>query len=132
MAQTYDLPAWIARFIGLYTLAAAVGELRQPGTWGVMLTNFARGPALRFVTGFVVLAVGAAIYLVNPWRPGDWLAVLVSVIGGIMVAEGLLILAAGDQFLPFARVLIGRAARLWAGLSALIGFALIIAALARI
>ena len=132
MAQTHDVAAWIALFIGLYALAAAVGELRQPGTWGVMLTNFARGPALRFVTGFAVLAVGAAIYLGNPWRPADRLAVLVSVIGGIMVVEGMLILAAGDRFLPFARVLIGRAARVWAGASAFLGFCLIVAALARI
>lgn len=132
MAHTDDIAAWIALFIGLYSLAAAVGELRRPGTWGVMLTNFARGPGLRFLMGFVVLAFGAAIYLVNPWRPDDWLSLLISVMGGLMVAEGVLFLAAGDRLLPFARVFIGRAARFWAGFSALIGIALIVVALARL
>src|SRR5688572_32956538 len=93
MAVTSQLPAWIALFLGLYWLAAGVGELRGPNGWWMMLKEFERSPALRFVTGFVTLAFGAAIYLVNPWRPGDWLAIAVSVIGGIHVAQGLLILA---------------------------------------
>src|SRR5690606_27131847 len=98
MAETGEISAWIAFFVGLYALAAAVSELRAPDTWMAMLAEFERGPALRFVTGIVVLAIGAAIYLVNPWIPGDWLSIAVGVIGGLAVAEGLLILAAGDRF----------------------------------
>ena len=132
MAEAQDLPAWILLFVGLYSLAAAVGELRLPGTWAKMLADFERGPGLRFVTGFFVLSLGAAVYLVNPWRPDDWMAVAVSALGGLMVAEGALILAMGDRFLGFARALIGRAGTAWAGFSAVLGVALIVAAMSRL
>lgn len=132
MAQGADISAWIALFIGLYALAAGVGELRAPNTWWMMLKEFERSPALRFVTGFVTLALGATIYLVNPWRPDDWLALTVSVVSGVVVAEGLLMLAASDRFLNLGRALIGRAGRAWAGLSILLGIAAILAGLSHL
>ena len=132
MAATIDLPAWIALFMGLYSLAAAIGEWRQPGFWAAMLADFERTPALRFLTGFVVLFMGGAIYMASPWRPGDWLSVLITVLGGAMALEGALILAMGDRFLGFARLLIGRASRAWAAVAALMGIALIAAALIRL
>lgn len=132
MAASPDIAAWILLFFGLYSLAAAVGELRARGTWLKMLADFERSPGLRFLTGFVVLASGAAVYLANPWRPDDWVAITVSAIGGIMVAEGALILAMGDKFLGFARSLMGRAGTAWAGFSALLGFAMIALALGRL
>ena len=132
MAQPADVPAWIARFLGLYALAAAVGELRAPNTWWAMLKEFERSPGLRFVIGLICVALGAAIYLVSPWRPGDWLSVAVSVIGGLHVAQGLLILASGERFLHGARALIGRSGRVWGGLGALFGVALVFIALTRL
>nr|QMS48081.1 hypothetical protein WG33_0280 [uncultured bacterium] len=132
MAESADISAWIALFLGLYSLAAAVGELRSPNTWWTMLKEFERSAALRFVTGFVTLSLGAAIYLVNPWRPDDWLSITVSAFGGVAVAEGLLILAAGDRFLQLARALIGRAGRAWAALAALFGIAAILVGLSRL
>ena len=78
------------------------------------------------------MALGATIYLVNPWDHGDWLAIAVSVIGGIAVAEGLLVLAAGEQFLNIARALVGRAGRLWAAFAILFGIALVLVALSRL
>lgn len=132
MAESADISAWILLFVGFYALAAAAGELRAPNTWWAMLNDFERSPALRFLTGFVVLVIGATIYLANPWRPGDWLSILVSVIGGLAVAEGLLILAAGDRFIRFGRMLIGRAGRLWAAIAALFGIAAILVALASL
>ena len=137
MAETSQLSAWIALFLGLYWLAAGVGELRGPNGWWMMLKEFERSPALRFVTGFVTLAFGAAIYLVNPWRPNesggsDWLAIAVSVIGGIHVAQGLLILASGERFLHAARAVIGRSGRVWGGLAATAGIAATVVAMMRL
>ena len=132
MAQGGDIPAWIAFFVGLYALAAGVGEIRSPGGWGVMLKEFERGVAIRYLTGLITLALGATIYLVNPWVPEDWLAIVVSVIGGIAVAEGLLILAAGERFLHAARAVIGRSGRVWGGLAAAAGLALTIVAMMRL
>jgi len=132
MAEGTDISAWIALFFGLYALAASAGELRSPNTWWTMLKDFERIPAFRFVTGFVTLALGATIYLVNPWRPDDWLAIAVSVVGGVAVAEGVLILAAGERFLHLTRSLLGRAGRAWAGFGALFGIAAIFVGLSRL
>ena len=132
MAETSEIPAWIALFLGLYLLAAGAGELRAPNGWWMMLKEFERSPALRFVTGFVTLAFGAMLYLVTPWRPDDWLSIAVSVIGGICAAEGILILAAGDRFLLLARGLVTTASGLWAGFSALFGIGAIVVALSRL
>ncbi len=132
MATAADAPAWIALFLGLYLLAAAAAELREMGTWNAMLAEFERSPALRFVTGVIALAIGAAIYLASPWRPGDWLSVVVSLIGGVAIAEGLLLLAMGDRFLAFARALVIRFGRGWAGFAALAGAALVLAGLAHL
>jgi hypothetical protein len=132
MAETIDIPAWIILFVGLYSLAASIGEWRTPGVWAGMLADFERSPGLRFITGFFVLSLGAAVYLANPWRPEDWLSVLVTILGGIMALEGAIILAMGDRFLGFARWLIGRASRLWAAFSALLGLALIAVAFIRL
>lgn len=132
MASSADISAWIAFFVGLYALAAGLGELRSPNSWWVMLKEFERAPALRFVTGLFTLTLGAAIYLVNPWVPGDWLSIAVSVVGGLAVAEGLLILAAGERFLHLARALLGRTARAWAGFSVLFGAAMVLVALSRL
>lgn len=131
MAETGEISAWIAFFVGLYALAAAAGEFRAPDTWLAMLDEFERNPALRLLTGVVVLTIGAAIYLVNPWVRGDWLSIAVSVIGGLAVAEGLLILAAGDRYLRFARKLVGGYGRAWAAVAALFGIALVLVALSR-
>jgi hypothetical protein len=131
MAQTTDIAAWIILFVGLYSLAASIGELRSPGTWAAMLEDFERSPGLRFMTGFFLLSLGAAVYMVSPWRPGDWLSVVVTVLGGIMTLEGALILAMGDRFLRFARLLIAKASRAWAIFSALLGVALIAVAYFR-
>ena len=132
MAEGADISAWIALFLGIYALAASAGELRSPNTWWTMLKDFERIPALRFVTGFATLALGATIYLVNPWRPEDWLSIAVSVVGGIAVAEGLLILAAGERFLHFGRALLGRGGRAWAGFAALFGIGAILVGMLRV
>ena len=132
MAEPADIPAWVFLFMGLYSLAASIGEWRAPGLWSGMLADFERSAGLRFLTGFFVLALGAAVYLVNPWRPDDWLAVTVTVLGAVMALEGAVILAMGDRFLGFGRWLIGRASRAWAAFSALLGAAMITVAFLRL
>ena len=132
MAGTDQITAWIALFTGLYSLGAAMGELRKPGSWTIMLEDFGQNNGLRFLTGILVLALGATIYLVNPWNPADWLAVLVTVMGGGMVLEGFVILSFGQPFMRFATSLIGIAGRSWAMLAAVLGVALIAVALMRL
>lgn len=132
IAEPNDIPASIALIIGLAALAAGVGELRAPGGWRAMTGEFDASPALRLLAGLFCLATGAALYYVNPWQPGDWLALAVSVIGGLMVAQGLLLLASGTRLMRLARRATDGAGPLLAGASAVIGFAFIAAALARL
>jgi hypothetical protein len=78
------------------------------------------------------MALGAAIYLAVPWAAGDWLAIAVNILGGVAVAEGLLVLAAGDRFLALARRMLGNAWGVWAGASVLFGLGAIIAGASRL
>lgn len=132
MVDAPDIPAWIALFTGLYSLAAGVGEFRSPGTWATMLKDFERSAGLRFLTGLFCLSLGATIYLVSPWVAGDWLAIAINVLGGLCAVEGLVILAAGERYLGFARALLGKANAFWAGFAALFGVGAVLVALSRI
>ena len=82
----------LAVLIGLYELAAGIVSLSGRMDWTAMLDEFERSPGLTFVTGFVCFAIGGAMILGhNHWT--DPLAVIVSLVGWIVTAEGLLIMA---------------------------------------
>lgn len=132
MATADTIPAWITMFAGIYAFAAAMGELRMPGTWGGMIRDLENSPGLRFLAGLFTLSLGAAIYLVTPWRPDDWLFIAVSALGGLLVAEGIAFLTMGERFVTLARMLIASASEVWAGLSAVIGAGLIFVAFSRL
>ena len=132
MGNAANITAWITFFFGLYAVGAGIGEFRRPGFWMKMLREVRASSALQFLTGFLVLSVGAAIYLVNPFNPADWLSILVTVIGAWMFVEGFLILAFGDWFLDFAGKMIGGGLRIWAVFSMVIGIAAIFVALVRL
>ena len=132
MATADTIPAWIAMFIGIYAFAAAMGELRLPGTWKAMMQDFEQSPGMRFIAGIIALTVGAVIYLVVPWRPDDWLFIAVSALGGLLVLEGIVLLAADERFVTFGRWLMASASEVWAGLSAILGAGCIFVALSRL
>ncbi len=132
MVTEFDYPAWIVLAFGIYALAAGIGELRSPGFWERMAGNLHQLPALRFLTGLVCIAIGTALYLIEPWGRADWMLHAVKIVGAWMVVEGALFLAVGDWFIAFAKRLMGAAPRLWAILSILIGIGLIVAAELRI
>lgn len=132
MAETATIPAWILLFFGIYALAASLGEFRQPGFWKSMIDDFEKVPALRFLTGIVCLVLGAAIYLTNPWVPGDWLSVVVTVIGGWVVVEGVMFLAFGDKFVKLSALMMGGGMRIWAIVGAVMGAAMVVFALTRL
>lgn len=131
MAQTQDITSWIALFTGFYAFGAALGELRSPGSWAAMLAGMENNDALRFLTGIVVLALGAVIYLVNPWQPDDWLAVIVTLMGAAMAVEGVVILGFGRPFLNFASRLFGKVDTVWALASLALGIVLVCVAMLR-
>ena len=132
MGSAGDITGWITLFFGLYGLAAGVGEYRKPGFWLNMVREVRASSALQFLTGLVTLAFGAVIYLANPFDPTDWLSILITVIGGWIVVEGLLILAAGDWFMGFASRMMAVVSPAWAIFSIIIGLAAIIAGFLRL
>lgn len=132
MGSAGEITGWITLFFGLYGLAAGVGEFRNPGFWGKMLREIRASSALQFISGLVTLILGAIIYLVNPFDPADWLSILITVIGGWIIIEGMLILAAGDWFMDFSARLMGKGARVWAVLAIIFGLAAAFTGLLRL
>lgn len=130
MASAATITAWITLFTGLYALAASLAELRQPGSWAAMLDEFEKREGLRFLTGLFLLALGAAVYLVNPWNPADWLSVAVTIMGAGMVVEGMVMLAFGRAYLHFFNRYLGGVNRVWALLGA--GFGIVAICLAAL
>ena len=133
MADTSLIPEWITLLMAVYALGASVGELVRPGSWSAMLDNFANSAATSFLTGIVLIAIGGAIYLVSPpWGAGDWLAIMVKLMGGGMVLEGFVVLAFSHTFMTFSQKIVGRAGKPWAVFSMAIGLALGAIAISRI
>lgn len=119
-------PAWTAIFMGLFALFAGLGELRKPGHWHKLIGEIVASPALQMVTGLVELFLGAVVYLANPWASPDWLSSTMSVIGGLMVIEALLVIAFSDVYLAFWLRRFGPLSRLWCWSSVVIGAGLIV------
>ncbi|QWC57332.1 hypothetical protein F7D01_09755 [Erythrobacter sp. 3-20A1M] len=132
MSPPIFIADWIAFFAGLGVLAMAAGEWRYPGGWEAMLAEMRDSAALRFSAGLGTLAIGAAILLAAPLRTYDALSLLLAAMGGIAVAEGLVLLAAGQPLLDFGHRQMQRRSELFAAGSGLVGVVLIGLALARI
>ena len=98
MTQTIDPVAWSATLLGLFGMAVAIGALRQPGIWAQMVEEIEKSPALQLLCGFAELFVGAAIYLLNPWDPADLLSTVMKILGGLMMAEALVVMAISDLY----------------------------------
>lgn len=124
-AAANTVTAWILLLMGLYSVSAAIGELRKPGTWARMVWEIERSGALQFLTGLLMLVLGGAVYLVNPYNPADWTSILVTIIGGLMMLEGTAFLAFPDWMIRLARMCIGSGGRLYALASLVIGLALL-------
>jgi len=137
MGNAANITGWITFFVGLYALAAGIGEFRRPGFWAKMVSELRASSALQFLTGMVTLTIGAVIYLVNPYNPSDWLSILITVMGAFMFLEGMAIFAFGDWFLRFAARMMGSkrddgSLRIWAGFSVFIGLAAMFVAFVRL
>jgi len=132
MGNAGNITGWITFFFGLYAFAAGICEFRNPGFWGEMIGEVKRSKALRFLIGLFLLVLGAALFLVNPIIPKDWLAILITVLAAWIFIEGLLIMALGDWFLNFAGKMMGGGQRIWSIASILFGIAAIFVALVRL
>lgn len=99
--EAIDVTGWSALLLGLTALFARIGALRKPGAWRTMLEEVERSPALQFLCGMLELLIGAVIYLANPWLPADLLSCVLKAMGGLMMAEALMILGFVDIYTQF-------------------------------
>ena len=126
MPDLSQAPAWTALFTGLFALFAGIGELRKPGHWHALIGEIVESPALQMITGLLELFLGAVIYLANPWASPDWLSSLLSVVGGLMCIEALVVLAFSDVYLAFWVRRFGPLSKLWCWPSIVLGAAFIV------
>jgi len=97
-----------------------------------MIEEIESSPALQMTVGLLELALGALVYLAN--RSGgveDGLALAMQLLGGLMVAEALVIMAFSDIYIHFWMRKLGTRSRGWALFVILIGAALGLAGLFR-
>jgi uncharacterized protein YjeT (DUF2065 family) len=131
MPTTYDLTAWSALLLGLFTAMAGVGALRQPGLWMKMVEEISASPTLQLLSGMIELTLGALIYLANPWVPADLLACVMKTVGGFMLLEALAVIAFCDLYMHFWLKNLGALDRRWAVVTSLWGLGLTAAAFLR-
>ena len=132
MPVTPDISAWTSLLLGIFALAACVNEFRQPGFWRRIIQEIMASPATQFIVGIIELLVGAAVFLLNPWVPQDWLSCLMKIIGGLMILEALVMLALADIYLGFWDRHLGANMRAWTVVALLIGVWLTAAGIHRI
>ncbi|WP_292973861.1 hypothetical protein [Novosphingobium sp.] len=122
--ESIDVTGWSAMLLGLTALSAGIGALRKPGAWRTMLEEVERSPALQFVCGMLELVIGATVYLANPWLPNDLLSCVLKGMGGLMMAEALVILGFVDIYSQFWLRSLTHMHRGWAMSTVLLGLAL--------
>jgi uncharacterized protein YjeT (DUF2065 family) len=124
MQAAIDATGWSALLMGLTALFAGIGALRKPGAWRTMLEEVEASPALQFLCGMMELVVGAVVYLANPWLPADVLACVMKAMGGVMLAEALMILGFVDIYSQFWLRSLTHMHRGWALSTTALGLAL--------
>ncbi|QYJ07836.1 hypothetical protein [Qipengyuania flava] len=128
----FDPTAWSASLLGLFGIAVAIGALRRPGLWRQMVDEIDASPALQLLCGFCELAIGAAVYLMNPWASGDVLAMIMKALGGLMMAEALVVMALSDLYFHVWLKNLAASHRLWPIVTMAASLALAGAGLARL
>lgn len=131
MDSSFDPVAWSATLLGAFAVAVALGALRQPGTWTRIVNEIDASPALQLLSGFAELFVGAAIYLLNPWDSADLLSMVMKGLGGLMMAEALVVMAISDLYFQIWLKNLAAMRRAWPIVTLLVGIVLAVAGMMR-
>ena len=120
----------LAKAYGLYILVTGLSGLAMPLRWKAVIEDYQRSPALTYLTAVIVLGLGLTLVSVHSlWT--DPLAIVVSLIGWIVLVEGLAMAAFPDGLMKFGAATVatpGRT-RAWAIAAVIAGAALLIAGL---
>ena len=105
MTTAVPLTLNLAILIGLYELAAGLAGLTGRISWPAMVQDFERMPGVTFLSGAVAFMIGGTLILVHS-RWTDLTASLVSAVGWIVFAKGLLIMLAPMKLLKLSERLV--------------------------
>lgn len=107
MTTAIPLTLQLLILIGGYELAAGLAGFIGRIDFQAMIEEFDRSPALTFMTGFIVYIIGGILVMAHShWT--DLLAIIVSAVGWIAIAEGLLIMIWPRPLLTFSRPFVER------------------------
>lgn len=97
MLADASLTEVLARFIGVYMLAAGAGLLVDPKAYDGVMESVRANSALAYIAAVVVFAIGAVLVaLHNQWE--GWQQIIVSLTGWAALIEGVLMLAVRRSF----------------------------------
>lgn len=97
MVEQGSMTEILARIFGLYMIAAGVGVLFSRSLFSRMLDELRSGVTLAYLTGLVAFAIGAVtVTLHNEWSNPP--AIVISLVGWLALAEGILFLAVPRVF----------------------------------
>jgi hypothetical protein len=102
MSTASALTLHLAILIGLYETAVGLGGLGGALRWTALIDEIERSPALTLLAGAIAFVIGGALVLAhNFWT--DPLAIVVTLIGWVALAEGVIFLAVPGPFLALFR-----------------------------
>jgi uncharacterized protein YjeT (DUF2065 family) len=122
MTTTLPLTLYLAQMLGLYVLLVGISAFVAPQRWSQIMDGLAGSPALTLITGVFTFALGVVLIHVH-YVLTDPLAIVVTVIGWIALAEGALLIV-----VPHLLMRVGqwsmRYIRVWAVVAIVLGILL--------
>ena len=128
MINTVDSAAILAVILGMYYAASGLGGVLDPQRWMVIVRELDGSPYNQLVGGLLALGLGGILIALADPR-GDWLELVLFVMGCAAVITGLGYLAMPGPLLAMARPIVAGAARPVSFIIMLFGLALIVAGL---
>ena len=126
--QDVTTSQFLAQLIGPVLLAGAIGMLANPTGMRAMAHEFLRSPALIYLSGLIVMAVGVAIVLTHNVWAADW-RVLITLFGWAAAIGGAFriilpgqVRKVGEAMLRGSNAVMTGAALVWLAVGALFCF----------
>lgn len=118
-----------AKAYGIYIAVTGLAGLFAPDRWKLVMDDYVRSPGLTYLTAVIAFGLGIALVtLHNLWT--DPLAIIVSLIGWVVLVEGIMLMALPEALLKFGAAAISSHGRVraWAIFALIAGLILLAAA----
>lgn len=87
-----ELSILVAKILALVYISAGVGALRGTITFGKIVQDFEKSPALTYMTGFIALVMGALLVNYHNIWVKDW-TVLITIVAWAALIKGVFLIA---------------------------------------